>query len=194
MAFRKHRILAAASAAALAVVAMPTMAAQVVVPLPDFNGPVNSTGFPIDLGVVGTFIFALPPGANITSATIGGTYGTALFSTSTAGFDIDVDGTVVTGCAPLAATCWATGAPLRAFSVALPSSGFAALLDGQAALRIIQTNQTVVRYGSPTLTIDYNMGGAVPEPASWAMMIAGFGMIGGAMRRRQRQQARVAYA
>lgn len=27
--------------------------------------------------------------------------------------------------------------------------------------------------------------GAVPEPASWAMMIAGFGMIGGAMRRRK---------
>lgn len=27
---------------------------------------------------------------------------------------------------------------------------------------------------------------AVPEPASWAMLIAGFGLIGGAMRRRQR--------
>jgi len=26
--------------------------------------------------------------------------------------------------------------------------------------------------------------GAVPEPASWAMMIAGFGMVGGALRRR----------
>jgi len=28
--------------------------------------------------------------------------------------------------------------------------------------------------------------GAVPEPATWAMMIAGFGMIGGALRRRSR--------
>ena len=27
-------------------------------------------------------------------------------------------------------------------------------------------------------------GGAVPEPASWAMMIAGFGLVGGMMRRR----------
>jgi hypothetical protein len=27
--------------------------------------------------------------------------------------------------------------------------------------------------------------GPIPEPASWAMMIAGFGLIGGAMRRRQ---------
>jgi hypothetical protein len=25
---------------------------------------------------------------------------------------------------------------------------------------------------------------AVPEPASWAMMISGFGLVGGAMRRR----------
>ena len=28
--------------------------------------------------------------------------------------------------------------------------------------------------------------GAVPEPATWAMMLAGFGIVGGAMRRRQR--------
>jgi hypothetical protein len=30
-----------------------------------------------------------------------------------------------------------------------------------------------------------NAAPAVPEPASWAMMIAGFGLVGGAMRRRQ---------
>lgn len=35
--------------------------------------------------------------------------------------------------------------------------------------------------------------GAVPEPATWAMMIAGFGLVGGAMRRRQ-SVTRVAYA
>jgi hypothetical protein len=34
----------------------------------------------------------------------------------------------------------------------------------------------------------------VPEPASWALMIAGFGMVGAALRRRQRQTARVTYA
>lgn len=32
---------------------------------------------------------------------------------------------------------------------------------------------------------------AVPEPATWAMMIAGFGMVGGAMRRRARNQKAV---
>jgi PEP-CTERM motif len=32
----------------------------------------------------------------------------------------------------------------------------------------------------------YAAAGAVPEPATWAMMLAGFGMVGGAMRRRVR--------
>lgn len=35
--------------------------------------------------------------------------------------------------------------------------------------------------------------GAVPEPATWAMMIAGFGLIAGAMRQRQRV-TRIGYA
>jgi hypothetical protein len=33
---------------------------------------------------------------------------------------------------------------------------------------------------------------AVPEPASWAMMIAGFGLVGGAMRRRVGEQRAIA--
>ena len=36
-------------------------------------------------------------------------------------------------------------------------------------------------------------GGAVPEPATWAMMLAGFGLTGAALRRR-RQQATVSFA
>ena len=35
--------------------------------------------------------------------------------------------------------------------------------------------------------------GAVPEPATWAFMIFGFGAIGGAMRRRK-AQVKVSYA
>jgi hypothetical protein len=37
-----------------------------------------------------------------------------------------------------------------------------------------------------TFTIELNGGsGAIPEPASWALMIAGFGLVGGALRRRR---------
>ncbi len=35
---------------------------------------------------------------------------------------------------------------------------------------------------------------AVPEPASWALMIAGFGLVGGAVRRRRKVVTRVSYA
>jgi len=35
---------------------------------------------------------------------------------------------------------------------------------------------------------DGGAGGAVPEPASWAMLIAGFGLVGAVARRRSRQQ------
>ena len=44
--------------------------------------------------------------------------------------------------------------------------------------------------GSPGFDVDYiqvlpgSIGGAVPEPASWALMIAGFGLVGTTMRRR----------
>lgn len=49
---------------------------------------------------------------------------------------------------------------------------------------------------SGTLTFQYEtadvVNPAIPEPASWAMMISGFGLVGGAMRRRN--SVKVAYA
>jgi hypothetical protein len=40
--------------------------------------------------------------------------------------------------------------------------------------------------GGPQATYNFEVAsGAVPEPASWAMMLGGFGLVGGAMRRRK---------
>ena len=39
--------------------------------------------------------------------------------------------------------------------------------------------------GTGQAVFAYNGGGAVPEPASWAMLIAGFGLVGASMRRRR---------
>lgn len=39
-----------------------------------------------------------------------------------------------------------------------------------------------------------DVAGGVPEPSTWAMMILGFGLIGGVMRRRQRQTVRYSFA
>jgi microcystin-dependent protein len=41
----------------------------------------------------------------------------------------------------------------------------------------------------PSHTHDYTLTGGVPEPASWAMLIAGFGLSGAALRRRRGLQA-----
>ena len=55
------------------------------------------------------------------------------------------------------------------------------------ALATIVDNGTT-RYGAGSFIA------AVPEPATWAMMIFGFGMIGFAARRKHRQTVRVTYA
>ncbi len=44
-----------------------------------------------------------------------------------------------------------------------------------------------------TIAVD-RMGGAIPEPATWAFLILGFGAVGGAMRASRRRTVRVAYA
>jgi hypothetical protein len=45
------------------------------------------------------------------------------------------------------------------------------------------TGPTTINISQTPITID--VGGAVPEPATWAMMIAGFGIVGAGMRRRR---------
>lgn len=43
--------------------------------------------------------------------------------------------------------------------------------------------------GVPETWVVRNSDGVVPEPATWAMLIAGFGLVGGALRRRDRAVA-----
>jgi len=59
------------------------------------------------------------------------------------------------------------------------------------------TNMTWVANATKSLVLLYSrnnqsqvmLGSAVPEPGTWAMMIAGIGMIGGVMRRKRRAEA-----
>ena len=43
----------------------------------------------------------------------------------------------------------------------------------------------------PSANFNFEVAGAVPEPATWAMMIGGFGLVGGALRRRSARTATV---
>ncbi len=47
--------------------------------------------------------------------------------------------------------------------------------------------------GDNTGNIRFNILAGVPEPTSWALMILGFGVIGGAMRARRRQTTKVSF-
>ena len=49
--------------------------------------------------------------------------------------------------------------------------------------RSVVVSTQAATFGWDDVTI--NTGGAVPEPASWAMLIAGFGLVGAASRRRR---------
>jgi hypothetical protein len=55
---------------------------------------------------------------------------------------------------------------------------------------------SVLDYQAPTGLLVTNLvgTGAVPEPATWAMMLAGFGMIGFGLRRRVKRTVSVTYA
>lgn len=63
--------------------------------------------------------------------------------------------------------------------------------DGQFRVELLDsynTDPTPLGFWSGTLSIvtdDIATDGAVPEPATWAMMIAGFGVVGASLRRRR---------
>jgi hypothetical protein len=60
----------------------------------------------------------------------------------------------------------------------------------------IQFNRTGASAFSSALTLSVPPvgGNAVPETATWAMMISGFGLIGGAMRRQRKVKTTVRFA
>ncbi len=89
------------------------------------------------------------------------------------------------------ATSYASGAPyatsIAGNAVSLYRLGFQDLLSNSPAFDIfteVPSNST--RYGriSFTYSTGGGGGGTVPEPASWALMIIGFGCIGSALRHR----------
>ena len=67
---------------------------------------------------------------------------------------------------------------------ALPSTGVTFYTDLNTGAVGTDRGDVLVLAGRD-LTLSASITGAVPEPATWAMMIGGLGMVGGALRRRK---------
>lgn len=114
---------------------------------------------------------------------------------STAGASTNV-GTTVTSVgdfsitlASVNPTLAAGGYPEAWTQVTATVSGLAAPVDGRVALRYFVTSGGPSGANSNIIGVDsftYTSVSAVPEPASWALMIGGFGALVGLQRRRQK--------
>jgi hypothetical protein len=135
-------------------------ATTIVSTLPDFNGITTTSGFPLPPVLVGTFVYTIPNGEFVTSATLSGTWGTQVYPFSTAGTDLYLDGVFTGQCVPFAENCWIDDGTFRPFSFSVPSNVLPFLNNGNADLSEIQTNEFTVRLGTPTLTLVT----AVPAP------------------------------
>lgn len=85
---------------------------------------------------------------------------------------------------------YVSGSDLGTTITTFANASFASL--GLTAGSYVWTWGTGGNADSFTLNIG-PVAGAVPEPATWALMILGFGFIGGAMRRRTQQTPRVRF-
>lgn len=122
----------------------------------------------------------LPPGQVIVSANFSSTFGNDTVPSTAVGA-VTVGGVTVATCiVDAACNDSPTGFPTP-ISYNFLASEFGSLL-GNIDLVYDRTGCCLPRLGASQLTI--TTAAPVPEPANWALLIAGFGLVGAAMRRR----------
>lgn len=75
-------------------------------------------------------------------------------------------------------------APITSISLATPNPLNVSWVYGGGSLGVLVGSP--LENGTVTLSFSFDRGGIIPEPASWAMLIAGFGMVGAVARRHRR--------
>ena len=86
-------------------------------------------------------------------------------------------------CVPFAANCWIDDGTFRPFSFSVQSNALPVLNSGVANLSEIQTNEFVVRLGTPTLTLVTN---PIPEPETITLISFAVGVLSLLHRKRRR--------
>ena len=181
----KTATLAAASLCLLALSGNPAMAAQIISITGNFSlDPNPANGATISYSI------------NLDAPAAGDTSVEFSIPEFHAG-DINIAGNPSIGESP---TSTVFGAGLHSGSAGAYLHGFATIQNGNSSalytftssLRTFTNAIAAANLGPTTFLSDIPIpfaalpgGGAVPEPANWALMIAGFGLTGAAMRRRR---------
>lgn len=149
--------------------------------LPEFNTPfVPPPGPPpVTPFAVGTFNF--PAGQQITAASLTGTFGNSV-SSSSAATDLFLDGLLVAQC--LAGAACTNPGPTP-FSFAFSAANLALLTDGAATLTAVQTSFGAIRLGQLSLRVE-----TIPEPATVVLLGTGLAAAAAGLRRRRRRSPR----
>jgi hypothetical protein len=186
------KVTTAAAVAAFAVAATPASAAVIYTVIGDTTGgpTFNRTTAGTPPTTTSSFGTAVAYNTFLFSPVASGSY-TFLLNSTTANFDPFL--ALYTG-------VFNPATPLTNVLVAnddltpgnFTQSGFAVLLNASTIYTAVITGFGNSDFGTYTLTIANT--GAVPEPATWAMMIAGFGLVGFGLRRRAKPSVRVTYA
>lgn len=134
--------------------------------------------FPSPEQTVGTFVFGVPSAETIVSATLDGTFGNSVASSS-APFQIFLDSIFVGECVVNTA-CFYGGLTPFSFSV----SDLSIFDDGEAVLSIIQTGEAITRLGATTLSLETRTS-EVPLPAGFALLGSALVLAGAFTRRRR---------
>lgn len=169
--------LAFGTAIAMIVAASPAFAAPLLF---DFSGPSGTAVFQLDSNPTPDFSQTLIGSEQFSFSNVAGSFGGVAGTASTISFGNGVFSSLSINAANLGFTQF--NAPT--------------LFTGPPVSPTFLTGSfTVINpfFGNGQLTIS-PVAAAVPEPATWAMMILGMGLIGFAMRRRQKVTTRISYA
>lgn len=166
-------------------------AATLTFTLDEFNGGANDVGpFPTAAQTVGTFEFHLPPGLSIIAASLSGTFGNSI-SSSSAGADVFADGSLVAQCIRFA-LCYRGGPGFwETTPWTFDFSDFSSLSDGSLVLTVMQTSEIFIRLGETTLRIETGPPSAVPLPGALPLFGSVLALGGWVASRKKRQDAPV---
>lgn len=171
------RKLALSTLVAAGFAATAAQAGTISLTLPEFNGP-DPASTPLTV-TVGTFSFAVPAGETVVGATIFGQFGNS-FTSSTAVQTVMADGIALATCPDSASFCWTRGP--EAWSYTFTGAELGIFADGSVVVTDNQTGCCVIRLGETKLELTT---APVPEPETYAMMVAGLGILGAVARRRR---------